>query len=236
MFGKKMIASAYLAKQMQAFLDERNAEGLLVYLQRLSNAARRSADALLGESLLVEIEEEAFWLFFYEMVRRAPKAYLGTFLKAAAARLAKGQLNVANTLFLKFAAEEATPIDRTKCLDALLPLIKQPEDAERVLDAFFCKEQKTAPGRALALLKVPTDACNYLLFKTMKQTDDLVLVRKVCLRLLQRGGGASFNLAGILAGYFGIQSLPAAFSLKIEPYQYSHLEESYGNFLKYLRQ
>ena len=49
MFGKKMIASAYLAKQMQAFLDERNAEGLLVYLQRLSNAARRSADALLGE-------------------------------------------------------------------------------------------------------------------------------------------------------------------------------------------
>ena len=49
MFGKKMIASAYLAKQMQAFLDERNAEGLLAYLQRLSNAARRSADALLGE-------------------------------------------------------------------------------------------------------------------------------------------------------------------------------------------
>ena len=236
MFGKKMIASAYLAKQMQAFLDERNAEGLLAYMQRLSNAARRSADALLGERLLIDVEEEAFWLFFSEMVRRAPKAYLGTFLKAAAARLPKGQLNAANPLFLKFAAEEATPIDRTKCLDALLPLIKQPEDAERVLDAFFCKEQKSAPGRALALLKVPTDACNYLLFKTMKQTDDLVLVRKVCLRLLQRGGSASFNLAGILAGYFGIQSLPAAFSLKIEPYQYSHLEESYGNFLKYLRQ
>ena len=162
-----MIASAYLAKQMQAFLDERNAEGLLAYLQRLSNAARRSADTLLGESLLVEIEEEAFWLFFSEMVRRAPKAYLGTFLKAAAARLPKGHLNAANPLFLKFAAEDATPIDRTKCLDALLPLIKQPEDAERVLDAFFCKEQKTAPGRALVLLKVPTDACNYLLFKTM---------------------------------------------------------------------
>ena len=236
MFGKKMIASAYLAKQMQAFLDERNAEGLLAYMQRLSNAARRSADALLGESLLVEIEEEAFWLFFYEMVRRAPKAYLGTFLKAAAARLPKGHLNVADPLFLKFAAEDATPIDRTKCLDTLLPLLQTPDEAERVLDAFFCKEPKTAPGRALALLKVPTDACNYLLFKTMKQTDDLVLVRKVCLRLLQRGGGASFNLAGILAGYFGIQSLPAAFSLKIEPYQYSHLEESYGNFLKYLRQ
>ena len=236
MFGKKMIASAYLAKQMQAFLDERNAEGLLAYLQRLSNAARRSADALLGERLLIDIEEEAFWLFFSEMVRHAPKAYLGTFLKAAAVRLAKGQLNAADPLFLKFAAEDATPIDRTKSLDALLPLLQAPEEAERVLDAFFCKEQKTAPGRALALLKVPTDACNYLLFKTMKQTDDLVLVRKVCLRLLQRGGGASFNLAGILAGYFGIHSLPAAFSLKIEPYQYSHLEESYGNFLKYLRQ
>ena len=236
MFGKKMIASAYLAKQMQAFLEERNAEGLLAYLQRLSNAARRSADALLGERLLIDIEEEAFWLFFSEMVRRAPKAYLGTFLKAAAVRLAKGQLNAADPLFLKFAAEDATPIDRTKCLDALLPLFQAPEEAERVLDAFFCKEQKSAPGRALALLKVPTDACNYLLFKTMKQTDDLVLVRKVCLRLLQRGGSASFNLAGILAGYFGIQSLPAAFSLKIEPYQYSHLEESYGNFLKYLRQ
>ena len=231
-----MIASAYLAKQMQAFLDERNAEGLLAYLQRLSNAARRSAAALLRERLLGGAEGAAYRLYSAEMVRRAPKAYLGTFLKAAAARLPKGHLNVANPLFLKFAAEDATPIDRTKCLDALLPLIKQPEDAERVLDAFFCKEQKTAPGRALALLKVPTDACNYLLFKTMKQTDDLVLVRKVCLRLLQRGGGASFNLAGILAGYFGIQSLPAAFSLKIEPYQYSHLEESYGNFLKYLRQ
>ena len=106
-------------------------------MQRLSNAARRSADALLGESLLVEIEEEAFWLFFSEMVRRAPKAYLGTFLKAAAARLPKGHLNAANPLFLKFAAEEATPIDRTKCLDTLLPLIKQPEDAERVLDADY---------------------------------------------------------------------------------------------------
>ena len=132
-----MIASAYLAKQMQAFLDERNAEGLLAYLQRLSNAARRSADALLGERLLIDVEEEAFWLFFSEMVRRSPKAYLGTFLKAAAARLPKGHLNAANPLFLKFAAEEATPIDRTKCLDALLPLIKQPEDAERVLDADY---------------------------------------------------------------------------------------------------
>ena len=86
MFGKKMIASAYLAKQMQAFLDERKAEGLLAYMQRLSNEARRSADALLGESLLVEIEEEAFWLFFSEIVRRAPKAYRGTFLKAAGVR------------------------------------------------------------------------------------------------------------------------------------------------------
>ena len=177
-----MIASAYLAKQMQAFLDERNAEGLLAYLQRLSNAARRSADALLGERLLIDVEEEAFWLFFSEMVRRSPKAYLGTFLKAAAARLPKGHLNVANPLFLKFAAEEATPIDRTKCLDALLPLLQAPEEAERVLDAFFCKEQKTAPGRALALLKVPTDACNYLLFKTMKQTDDLVPVSYTHLR------------------------------------------------------
>ena len=41
MFGKKMIASAFLAKQMQAFLDERNAEGLLDICN--ASAMRRGA-------------------------------------------------------------------------------------------------------------------------------------------------------------------------------------------------
>lgn len=202
--------------------------GLRRLTAALSHAARRSAAQLLGADLLPGAPEAAYWALFSELVPQEPKAWLGTFLKAAVRRYRAGSLHLGDPHLRTFAATRASDIDRRKVISALLPAISDEPDAALLL-RLFAPEQPEALGKLLA--QCPTPPASYHLFRLLQRQDaPATTVRRYCLLLMKRGDRLAFNTASLLAGYFGITGLPGTFSLKIPPYQLGRLDLSYEKF------
>lgn len=227
-----------LRNRLLSYITAHDAAGLADCLATLSNTEFRTAGFLLGEELLPllgnEEEQEAtvFWDFFLTIVPRHPKAYLGTFLKAAASLYKAEKLSLNDGRLDSYAKEQASPIDCKKALEALLPEIKTPQDGMRLLQLF---SEEKAEAQVQALLKTSTPVGYYLLFRTLKTCEEnRQLLHQCCIALLKKGDSRSFNLACILYEYFGLDQLPATFSLQIRPYQLGRLDDSYESFLKIL--
>ena len=125
-----------LEERLERFLAAGDTAGLLASLDALGATDFRTAGYLLSETLLPRLSGEAYWTVFAAVVPHNPKAYLGTFLKAAATLYGDGRLDMAHRVMRRFAATEATPVDRRKTLEALLPLLRTPAEAVTLLDLF----------------------------------------------------------------------------------------------------
>ena len=113
-----------------------------------------------------------------------------------------------------------------------MPRLEGIADIEELMAICFpdAKESK-----ALFLLRTATPQAYFLLFKHLRTIDDdAATLRKYCIALLKRGDSLSFNMAYIIQDYFGLERLPATFSLHLQPYQYSRLEQSYDEFCQLL--
>ena len=55
---------------------------------------------------------------------------------------------------------------------------------------------------------------------------------KCCNRLLERGDDRSFNLVSIVKHYFDLPEVKGVFSLRVQPYQLSRLDNSYQGFVQ----
>ena len=220
-----------LSSILQQFLHEEDYNGLLQKLESMSHADFRRSSQLLGECIL-PLCPEKFWKAFSVIVPSHTKVYLGTFLKAAA-ELTKGERQFWHNEYLEdFLRHRANEIDSRKCAEAFLPLLTQVEDAEIFLS--WCTAC-TPDKKALWLLHTATPTAYFLLFRHLRGIeDDNATLRKYCLALIKRGDSLSFNMACIIQDYFGLPQLPATFSLRLPPYQYSRLEKSYEVFLQTL--
>ena len=220
-----------LQNRLKQLFEAGDGTALLETLNNLSAADFRTAGYLLADNLLSEYPQH-FWQFFLTIVPTKPKAYLGTFLKACIILYRKDNSLLNFTALQVFANEYATPIDEKKCLEQLIPALQTEEEVERLLDIF---QPATAKARAIVLLKAGTPISYYLLFKTLQTADENnETLRDYCLYLMKKGDSISFNMAVILRSFFDLPSLPGTFSLKLEPYQLSRLNESYENFYKLL--
>ncbi len=56
-------------------------------------------------------------------------------------------------------------------------------------------------------------------------------LREYSIILMRKGDHLSFNLAGIIQSYFGLNALPGTFSLRLETYELNRLE-TYEGFQK----
>lgn len=223
-----------LRSRISACLSQGAPEALADLLAGLSNMDFRTAGYLLSDELLPEMKDSpAFWKFFCAVVPRSPKAFLGTFLKGASGMYERGCLDLTDDGLEQFSLR-ATPIDCRKILETLLPVVKTGNEVERLL-RLFCDEE--AGSRASFLLKAGTTVCYYQLFRVLKTLDgDPDTLRRYCILLMRKGDRRSFNLAGMLCRYFDIAALPGTFSLRLQPYQQSRLDESYDSFCKILNQ
>ena len=220
-----------LEQRLQGFLAEIDIVGLRTYLENLSNTEFRTAGYLLAEHLLPVLDNTAFWQCFVGLVPFHSKAYLGTFLKAMTVLYTTEKLTVDAEELTVF-AQSATPIDKRKILESLLPVLRTPEEVVHLL-RLFCEDRPQA--RIAVLLPVGTAPCYYELFRNFKQIDHLpVILHRYCLQLMSRGDKIGFNLACITKEYFGLDTLPGTFSLRLEQYQLSRLDENYINFQKIL--
>lgn len=186
---------------------------------------------MLGETLLPELDTENFWHFFEIIVPTHTKAYLGTFLKAAARKFSTGGLTSGREALQQFATE-ATAIDLRKIIDHLLPSLTQTEDIEMLLG--ICCSGNTKSEIA-ALMRCNGNAGYYLLFGRLRKLEgEPELLRSHCLNLMRKGDHRSFNLACIVHHYFGLNDLPGTFSLRLETYELSRLDGNYEQFCKIL--
>ena len=114
-----------------------------------------------------------------------------------------------------------------KVLEALLPLARGHEEIAFLLHCFTSDVQQ----RIALLLRINTLPAAYTLFREMKtQEEDLALLRSTCLALMKRGDARAFRLASLCVSYFGLEDIPGTFSLTLQPYELSRLDQSYDTF------
>jgi len=221
-----------LQQRLTAYVAAGDAEGLRDYLAGLSHALFRTAGYLLGESMLAQLAPADFWRFFGTIVPTDTKAYLGTFLKPAAALCAAGGIGSGMAVLERFAAA-ATPIDCRKVLDALLPRLSDTDAMERLLRLFGGGDPH---AEADVLLRVGTQRAYFLLLRRLRTMEaEPLRLRACCLQLMRKGDHLSFNMACVVQAYFGLKDLPGTFSLRVEPYELSRLDGSYEDFCKIIR-
>lgn len=219
-----------------------DADALLSYLDGLSNSQFRAAGQLLGDSLLVEAEQDVFWPLFRSMFLSDRKAYLGTLLKALAARLSHNGLSVPagtvagggvwDDMFVSV-CDAMTDTDRRKALLALLPLFESPADVERLLVQCGLREFSCWIPY---LLQVQSRPCAFVLLKALRYVEhDRALLVRTCHLLMKRGDEQSFAVAALMRLSFGLDEVRGTFSLTLKPYQLARVEQNYDAFLAALK-
>jgi hypothetical protein len=214
-------------------------EALLIYIKSLSNSQFRNASKLLGEQILKDVSVDDFWKIFKTLFLHDRKAYLGTLLKALVQRLCvKAPLlgerdletsGIWNSDFAEL-CREMNDTDRRKLLVTLLPLFSSPVDVERLLLQCGLREYV---DWIPYLLQVQSMPCAYLLLKALRYVEnDRALLIRTCHFLMKRGDSQSFNLASLLRLSFGLEEVRGTFSLSLEPYQLSRVEQNYDAFVQ----
>lgn len=220
-----------LSKKLQTYIDQDNARGMLGALSSLTVSEFRTAGYLLAAELLPQLSDHSFWSFFLTIVPINPKAYLGTFLKAAVIIYKQKNLSLSEQSLKDF-AQNATPIDSQKTLEAFLPALRTPEEVELLLRVFSSYNVDAASP---LLQRAGTTQAYYILFKLLKTADSRpLLLRRNVLALMKRGDKISFNLASILCQYFDLRDIPGCFSLCLHPYELGRLDQGFEIFNKML--
>ena len=115
----------------------------------------------------------------------------------------------------------------------ILPLLSSPVDVERLL--LQCGLQEYVDWIPY-LLQVQSMPCAYLLLKALRYVEsDRALLIRTCHFLMKRGDSQSFNLASLLRLSFGLEEVRGTFSLSLEPYQLSRVEQNYDAFIQVMR-
>lgn len=217
-----------LHQRLLRIIRQRDAKAMLETLGSLSVSDFRTASTLMREGLLGELAEEDFWTFFHTIVPANSRAYLGTFLKAAATKYAYRDITLSAEQVARFASW-ATDTDKRKFAQAFLPILRRPDEVSVVMDGLSLSSQ----AYITLLIPVRSTPVAYALFQYLRRLDhDAATIRNVCVALMRRGDDQAFALASLLGAYFDIQNLPGTFSLRVEPFQLSSISDNYDAFQK----
>lgn len=220
--------------RLQQFAAQRDWHGLTDYLGTLSHAQYRTAGYLLGERIVPQLEENEMWTLVQLLIAHDTKAFLVTMMKAVAERLRDKELHLRSAgsrTFLTQAKENA--IDRQKVAIQLLPVLESPDDIQWLMRHLDIEEGKERLG---LLLRVPTKAASYALFRTLRYIEhDRPLLVRTANYLIQRSDGLGFNLASLLCTYYGLDEVKGTFSLHVQPYQLARIESSYDAFCEIMK-
>lgn len=219
-----------LRNNLIKYVNTGNANGLKNYIQSLSVSEFRTTSYMLAEEVLIKATNDDFWTFFITIVPINAKAFLGTFLKAAVTMYENGTLSLKVDVVKRF-AQACSSIDRKKVMEALLPCMRTPNEVQMLIDCMSINDDKC--WAYPYLLKSQTLPCFYVLFILLK-ADDVMHTRSCITYLIRVGTSLSFNMANVLKCYFDIDNVPVTFSLNIEDYKLSRLDQGYEQFKKIL--
>lgn len=205
---------------MKRFVD--NPEGLLKFLESLSNSRFRIASRELADSYLPSLSDEQYIEHFRVLFSASPKAYLGTLLKAS-----KGRNLLENEKFKSF-VPKMSQVDKTKIAKKLLSTASTPEEVEKILKGLSCDDLKFSLP---LLLDLPTMPCGFVLVKILRYHEgEKRLLTKTAALLMNKGDKISFNIAALMKTAFQLNDLKGVFSLMLAPWELSKIETDYVFF------
>lgn len=221
-----------MRERVVRLVEMRDWEGLAQLMDSLSNMEFRRLERVVREEVLTRLTNGLFWETLLHIIIYKRAAFLSGII--AVEHLAKdGTLDFRNEHARRLYEHLRTtsPDSVVKLGNMAAPLMQTEGQTEEMFRAFHIDNEVT---RLSILLKVNSPLAYYLIFKTLKQVEDKVIARKCCMVIIKRGDDKAFNMASLIKTYFGLDDLPARFSLTIEPYELSHIDKDFDTFLHVL--
>ena len=222
--------------RLQAFAKTNAWSEMADYLNGLSNSAFRTASYVLCEHVLITLDNDSYWQCFSKVATSDTKAYLVTFLKAALINYKKHSLTFRSEQLKKFARGVQVcekSIDRQKTLMLILPNLRTCDEVRWLLDV-FCGHNIILEVHYL-VSATESKAGYFVLFQMLRQSDLLEEeIVRILKNILKRNSRMAYNFVSIMKSYFGICSIGGDFSLRLNQYELSRLENNYDNFIEVL--
>lgn len=223
--------NATLYHHLSQFFEREDWDGVIHYLESLSNSHFRTAGYLLGERLLQRVGADTFWQVAERLILWQPKAFTVTMAKAATPRLKEGSLSLDDAGFLHLCEalhNDERQLDREKLLLQWLPVATLPATIEKLFERL---NVLSACRRTDFLLRTDGLAAGFVLLRTLRYEEhDHAFLLATCRQLIKRGNSLSFNLASLLRTYFDLQEIRGVFSLTLQPYELSRLDTDFDVF------
>ena len=209
-------------------ISTRDWEGLTQMLGSLSNMELRRMEHVMREEVLTGLENDSFW----ETLLCAVKFKRAAFISGvtAVSHLVKEDtldFEVEGVERLYEHLKATNPESLLKICNMMVPELRKEAQVMQMFEAFHVENEVT---RISVLLKSEHDLSYYLIFKTLKLIEDRLIARKCCVALMKRQDDRAFNAVCLIKAYFGLDDLPARFSLTIEQYELSHIDRDYDTF------
>lgn len=213
-------------------IGTRDWEGLSQMLGSLSNMELRRMERVMREEVLKELENDLFWETLLHIIIFKRAAFISG-VTAVTHLVKDGTLNfeVEGVRRLYEHLKVTNVESLVKICNMMMPELRTEAQVMGMFEAFHVENEVT---RLTVLLKAEHDLSYYLIFKTLKLIEDKVIARKCCVALMKRQDDRAFNAVCLIKAYFGLDDLPARFSLTIEQYELSHIDRDYNTFIHVL--
>ena len=219
-------------ERLEQLIGTRDWEGLTQMLGSLSNMELRRMERVMREEVLTGLENDLFWETLLHLIIFKRAAFISGV--TALTHLAKDgtldfEVKSVDRLceHLKATNQESL----VKMCNMMVPELRTEAQVMGMFEAFHVENEVT---RLAVLLKAEHDLSYYLIFKTLKLIEDKLVARKCCVALMKRQDDRAFNAVCLIKAYFGLDDLPARFSLTIEQYELSHIDRDYNTFIHVL--
>ena len=219
-------------ERVTQLISTRDWDGLTQMLGNLSNMELRRMERVMREEVLTGLENDLFWETLLHLIIFKRAAFISGV--TALTHLAKdGTLDfeVESVGRLCEHLKATNQESLVKMCNMMVPELRTEAQVMGMFEAFHVENEVT---RLAVLLKAEHDLSYYLIFKTLKLIEDKLVARKCCVALMKRQDDRAFNAVCLIKAYFGLDDLPARFSLTIEQYELSHIDRDYNTFIHVL--
>ena len=219
-------------ERLEQLIGTRDWEGLTQMLGNLSNMELRRMERVMREEVLTGLENDLFWETLLHLIIFKRAAFISGV--TALTHLAKAgtldfEVKSVDRLGERLKATKQESL--VKMCNMMVPELRTEVQVMGMFEAFHVENEVT---RLAVLLKAELDLSYYLIFKTLKLIEDKLVARKCCVALMKRQDDRAFNAVCLIKAYFGLDDLPARFSLTIEQYELSHIDRDYNTFIHVL--
>lgn len=217
---------------MLQFIRSHDWDGMNKMLDSLSNMEFRRMERVMREEVLIKLENDVFWETLLHIIIYKRTAFISGVV--AIEHLADDgtlRFNGKDVEGLYAHLKETHPQSIVKICNMIIPHLRTEQQMGDMFKTFHIDNHIT---QLSILLKVDSSISYYMIFKALKLIEDKVVARKCCMAIIKRHNDMAFNMVSLIKTYFGLDDLPAHFSLNVEQYELSHIDRDFDTFMNIL--